>query len=152
MAFLPRKRSKEETGGLISLQDDMNRLFDRFFDREAFPGFFGRESFAPAVDVVETAEEVQVKAEIPGVDPQALDISITGDALTIKGEKKAEREKKEENYHVVERSYGSFSRTVSLPPYADTKQVSADYKDGVLVVHLKKSGESESKTIQVDVK
>jgi len=151
MAWLPRKRT-EEPRNLSSLQGEMNRLFDGFFGRGETPALFGSGAFAPAVDVVETKDAILVKAEIPGIDPKALDLSVTGDLLTIRGEKKSEKEEKGKNFHRIERSFGSFSRTVEIPSYADTGKVSADYKDGVLTVTLAKKEEAKAKSIKVEVK
>lgn len=152
MSLLPRKRAEGETGGIVGLQREMNGLFDRFFGGGEFPAFFGRSGFAPAVDVVETKDRVMVKAELPGVTPADLDISITGDVLTIRGEKRSEREEKDRNVHLVERSFGSFSRSVALPATADTNQVSAEYKDGILTVSLAKREDARNRTVQVEVK
>ena len=152
MSYLPRKRADGETGGIAGLQKEMNGLFDRFFGGGEFPSLFGRGGFTPAVDVVETEDQVMVKAELPGVAPAELDISITGDVLTIRGEKKSEREEKGRNVHFVERSYGSFSRSVALPAHADTNKVSADYKDGILTVSLAKRADARDRTVKVEVK
>ena len=97
------------------LRREMDRLWDDYFGsgRRGLQPL--QAEFAPAVDVKETAEAVVVKAEVPGMDAKDINISVTGDVLTIKGEKKSEREEKEENYHLVERSYGSFSRSLTLP-------------------------------------
>ena len=86
------------------------------------------------MDVAETPEKVTVKAEVPGLDPKEIDISLVGDLLTIKGEKKSEREEKKENYHLVERSYGSFSRALRLPAAVDVDQIDAKYDQGVLTI------------------
>jgi len=151
MAFLPRRRS-EGGGAIAGLQSEMNRLFENFFGRSELPALFGGNVFAPAVDVVETKDAILVKAELPGIDSKDLDISITGDLLTIRGEKKSEREEKGKNFHRMERSYGSFTRTVEIPSYANTDKVLADYKDGVLTVSLAKKEEAKEKTVKVDIK
>ncbi|MEJ2071800.1 MAG: Hsp20/alpha crystallin family protein [Syntrophobacterales bacterium] len=90
--------------------------------------------FAPAVDIKETDTEIVVKAEVPGIDAKEINISVTGEVLTIKGEKKSEKEEKEENYHLVERSYGSFSRSLVLPAAVDLDKIEAKYDKGVLTV------------------
>jgi len=151
MAWLPRKRS-EESSSLSNLQGEVNRLFDNFFGRMEMPSLFGGGSLSLAVDVVETKDSILVKAEVPGIDPKALEITVTGDLLTIKGEKKSEKEEKGKNFHRIERSFGSFSRSVEIPSYADTDKVTADYKDGVLTVTLAKKEEAKAKSIKVDVK
>jgi HSP20 family protein len=103
----------------------------------------------PAVDVSETADKITVKAEIPGMEAKDIEISMVGDTLTIKGEKKVEREEKEENYHMVERSYGSFSRSMKLPVGVDSDKVDATYKNGVLTVVLLKKEEVKPKPIEI---
>ena len=152
MAFLPRKRSGDEATGIAGLQKEMNGLLERFFGRESMPSFFGNQAFAPLLDVVETREAVEVRAELPGIGKEDLDISVTGDMLTIRGEKKSDREEKESNYHLVERSYGSFQRSVSIPSYVKTDKVTAEFKDGVLTVTLPKKEEVKSKSVKVEVK
>jgi HSP20 family protein len=92
-----------------------------------------------------------VKAELPGIDPKEIDISIRGDMLTIRGERKKEEEKKGENYHRVERSYGSFSRCVRLPAEVDPNKVDAKYKDGILKIEMAKTKEAATKKIEVKV-
>ena len=114
---------------------EIDRLFDRFF--EVMP--FSEQEFMPSVDISETDKDVIVQAEIPGIDPKDLDISLNGRLLTIKGEKKSEHEEKKENYHKIERKYGSFSRTLELPVDVDPDKVGATYKDGVLKIVLPKT-------------
>ena len=116
------------------LRREMDRLWDDYFG----PGRRGLQplqaEFAPAVDVKETAEAVVIKAEVPGMAAEEISLAVTGDVLTIKGEKKSEREEKEENYHLVERSYGSFSRSLKLPAAVDVDKIEARYDQGVLTV------------------
>ena len=152
MAFLPKKDNGGDQRGFLSLQKDMNALFDRFFGGAGLPNVFGGGDFAPLVDVAETEEEVVVKAEIPGIEAKDLDITMLGDTLTIKGEKRSEKEEKDKNFHRIERSYGSFSRSVEVPSSVDPENVSADYKDGVLTIRLTKREEEKGKSIKVDVK
>lgn len=103
------------------------------------------------MDVSETGKKVIVKAEIPGMDPKDIDISVTGNRLTLRGERKHEHEEKGENLHRVERSYGVFSRTIELPADVDSNKVEATYKKGVLKVNLPKTKESAVKKIAVKV-
>lgn len=152
MGFLPRKRTDDESTGIAGLQKEMNSLFERFFGRESLPSFFGARAFAPLLDVVETREAVEVRADLPGIGKENLEISVTGDMLTIKGEKKSDREEKDQNYHLVERSCGSFQRSVSIPSYVMTDKVTAEFKDGVLTVKLPKKEEVKSKSVKVEVK
>jgi HSP20 family protein len=131
------------------LRNEMDRLWDDYFGpgRRAFRPM--EEAWLPAVDVSETGDKITVKAEIPGMEAKDIEISMVGDTLTLKGEKKAEREEKEENYHMVERSYGSFSRAMKLPADVDPDKVEATYKNGVLTVVLPKKEEVKPKAIEI---
>lgn len=131
------------------LRREMDRLWDDFFGpgRRALRPL--ETEWAPAVDVSETADKVVVKAELPGIDAKDIDISLSGDILTIKGEKKSEREEKKENYHLVERSYGSFSRSLRLPAAVDADKIEAGYKQGILTVTCPKKEEIKPKAIEV---
>lgn len=131
------------------LRSEMDRLWDEYFGsrRQAFRPL--EEAWLPAVDVSETEDKITVKAEIPGMEAKDIDISVSGDTLTIKGEKKTETEEKEENYHVVERSYGSFRRAMKLPASVDADKVEATYKNGVLSVVLPKKEEVKPKAIEI---
>ncbi len=132
---------------------DFRREFDdlvhRFFGEEP-ARFFGRD-FSPSVDIVEKDNEVLITAEIPGIDQKDLEVDLTGGVLTIKGEKKDEREEKGENYHRVERSFGSFSRSFTLPCEVQEDKVESKYKDGVLSLTLPKQEASKKKTIPIKV-
>lgn len=136
---------RESAKSLDAFRREMDRLFDRFFDMIPF----SEQEFVPSVDVSETANEVVVQAEIPGIDPKDLDISLNGRLLTLKGEKKSEHEEKKENYHKIERKYGAFSRTLELPADVDPDKVEANYKDGVLKIVLPKT--ESGKKIEVKV-
>jgi HSP20 family protein len=131
------------------LRNEMDRLWDDYFGpgRRALRPL--EEAWLPLVDVSETGDKITVKAEIPGMEAKDIEISMVGDTLTLKGEKKAEREEKEENYHMVERSYGSFSRTMKLPATVDAEKVEATYKNGVLTVVLPKKEEVKPKAIEI---
>jgi HSP20 family protein len=131
------------------LRREMDRLWDDYFGsgRRGLQPL--QPEFAPAVDVTETAEAVVVKAEVPGMDAKDINISVTGEVLTIKGEKKSEREEKEENYHLVERSYGSFSRSLTLPAAVDLDKIEAKYDKGVLTVTCPKKEEVKPKPIEI---
>jgi len=131
------------------LRREMDRLWEDFFG----PGPRGlrpwTEEWTPALDVAETPEQVTVKAEVPGIDPKEIDISLVGDLLTIKGEKKSEREEKKENYHLVERSYGSFSRSLRLPTPVDADKIEAKYEKGVLTITCPKKEPVKPKAIEI---
>jgi len=131
------------------------REFDRLF-REAFTPFFGEtelstRSWAPPVDIYETENNIVLKAELPGIDPKDVEIRVEDNTLYLKGERKHEKEVKEENYHRVERSYGSFARSFSLPNSIDADKVKAEYKDGLLTLSMPKREEAKPKTIKIDV-
>lgn len=130
-----------------SLHDEMNRVLDNFFNRESSYG----TDWRPVVDVAETENEIIVKAEIPGIDPKDVDISITGDILTLKGEKKEEKENAGKCYYRVESFYGSFKRVINLPASADVDKVKAEGKNGLLEITLPKKEESKAKKINVKV-
>lgn len=134
---------------VFRLRNEMDRLWDEYFGpgRRALQPI--EEAWLPAVDIAETGDKITVKAEIPGMEAKDIEISMVGDTLTIKGEKKAEREEKEENYHLVERSYGSFSRAMKLPAAVDPDKVQATYKNGVLTVVLPKKEEVKPKAIEI---
>ena len=131
------------------LRREMDRLWDDYFGsgRRALRPL--PAEFAPAVDVKETADQIVVKAEVPGMDAKDINISVTGDVLTIKGEKKSEREEKEENYHLVERSYGSFSRSLAMPAAVDMDKIEAKYDKGVLTITCPKKEEVKPKAIEI---
>jgi len=132
----------------------MRRDMDRFWD-SFFKGGVRRtdedSEWLPSLDVAETKDEIVVKAEVPGMDPKDIDISLSDGLLTIKGEKKQEREEKEEDYHLVERSYGTFTRSIRLPNEVRRDKISASYKNGVLKVTLPKSEEAKQKEIKIKV-
>lgn len=137
---------------LNRMRRQMDNLWDSIFETRP-TGFetWGGE-WLPSLDLSETKDEFVVKAEIPGIEAKDIDISLSGGTLTIKGEKKQEKEEKDENYHCVERNYGSFSRSVRLPGQVQGNKVKASYKDGVLRVALPKSEESRTKEIKIEVK
>ena len=134
---------------MISLREAMDRLFEDSIVRP-------RGSLAPvtgaaalALDVCETADDVTVKASIPGVKPEDIDITVTGDVLTIKGETVEEEEKKEANYHLRERRYGAFQRSVTLPTAVKADKAAADFSNGVLTLTLPKVEEVKPKSIKI---
>jgi HSP20 family protein len=131
------------------LRNEMDRLWDDYFGpgRRALRPM--EEDWMPAVDVSETGDKITVKAEVPGMEAKDIEIAMVGDTMTIKGEKKLEREEKEENYHTVERSYGSFTRVMKLPATVDADKVEASYKNGVLTVVLPKKEEVKPKAIEI---
>jgi len=137
---------------LLDIQREMNRLFNTTLTGRTEEGIGLREGiWSPALDVYETENDIVVKAELPGMKPEDVDISVVGDTLTIKGEKKQEEEIKKENYYRLERSYGSFQRSLRLPVDVKPDKIKATYKDGVLKVTLPKSEEVKPKKIEIKV-
>jgi HSP20 family protein len=134
------------------LEDVSNRL-NRYFGKTApeHGGTMMAFDWAPSVDVLETAEEFQVKAELPEVKKEDIKVSVDAGVLRIEGERKHEREEKGKKYHRVERSYGSFLRTFTLPDNVDANKVHAEYKDGLLNVRLPKTAKAATKSIDVKV-
>ena len=129
------------------LRREMERLLERFAEPFGEPFEMAAGDWAPKLDVSETKDAMVVTAEMPGVDPKEIEIMLTGDLLTLKGEK--ESEEKEERYHRVERTYGAFLRSVRLPVAVDGSKVTATFKNGVLVVTLPKTPASKGTTIPV---
>jgi HSP20 family protein len=134
-----------------TLQDRINRVF-----RDSYTGGDRDESlttssFAPAVDVYEDEHKVTLKIEVPGIEEKDIDVRVENNTLTVHGERKIEKEEKEENYRRVERQYGSFTRTFTLPQTVDTENVSANYDKGVLKISLPKKAEAKPKQIKVQV-
>jgi HSP20 family protein len=134
---------------MMSLREAMDRLFEESFVRP-------RGVLAPvegavtlALDVFESDDDVTVRASIPGVNPDDIDISVTGDVLTIKGETSEEREEKQGNYHLRERRYGAFQRSVNLPAPVNTDKAEAEFKNGVLTLTLPKVEEVKPKSIKI---
>ncbi len=134
------------------VRSEMDRLVDTFLFGVPQRGDFWEEAeWLPAVDVAETKNEIVVKVEIPGMDLKEFDISLRERTLTIKGEKKKEKVEEEENYHLVERRYGTFARSVLLPHEVHSDKIRASYKDGILRVTLPKSREAKKKEIKIKV-
>ena len=136
---------------LVTTQKEFDRLF-----REAFSPMSGEtelstRSWAPPVDIYETEDAIVLKAELPGVDPKDVEVRVEDNNLYLKGERKFEKEVKEQNYHRVERSYGSFARSFSLPNSISADKVKAEFKDGLLTLTMPKREEAKPKTIKIDV-
>ncbi|MCM8787378.1 MAG: Hsp20/alpha crystallin family protein [Candidatus Omnitrophica bacterium] len=114
--------------------------------------FLREMSWKPSLDVSEDKDSLNIKVDLPGIRQQDIDVSISGNVLTIKGERKKEQETKEKNYHKLERFYGSFARSLTLPNYVDVNKVKASYKDGVLEITFPKTETAKAKQIKVDIK
>ena len=134
-----------------TLQDRLDRLFRETYNQAGSDESLTSSSFAPAVDVYEDEHKVTLKIEVPGIDEKDIDVRVENNTLTVHGERKIEKEEKEENYRRVERQYGSFTRTFTLPTTVDTENVSANYDKGVLKVSLPKKAEAKPKQIKVHV-
>jgi HSP20 family protein len=135
---------------LASMRRQMDRVMESLFGREAVP--FGEERWIPPIDVTETADEILVKVDMPGVEDKDVSVKLSGDNLIIRGERKSEKEEKDKNYHRVERVYGSFERVVGLPVSVDPAGIKAEYNKGVLAVHMPKKAEVKPKEIPITVK
>ena len=135
---------------LATVQDRMNRLFQDSFGPGREEGLT-TAAFAPAVDIYEDEHNITLKVEVPGIDEKDIDVRLENSTLTIRGERKFEKEEKEENYRRVERQYGAFSRSFTLPNVVDTENVQANYDKGVLEVRLAKKAEAKPKQIKVSV-
>jgi HSP20 family protein len=135
--------------GFTSLQGQINRLFSEAFDRTSEEG--NLTSWAPAVDIYETEHNLVVKADLPDIKPEELDIRVENNILTIRGERKFEKKVDDNNYLRVERAYGSFSRSFSLANSVNTEAIQADYQNGVLTLSIPKREEAKPKQIKVRV-
>jgi HSP20 family protein len=127
-----------------------NGLFDRFFEDWDMPSLFDADAeWAPAFDISENEKEYVITAELPGIDIKDVDITLSEGVLSVKGEKKQEKEDKGEDYHRIERRYGSFHRSFRMPGRVETDKVDANYKDGILKLTLPKAEGSQTKKIEV---
>jgi HSP20 family protein len=135
--------------GLSTLQDQFNRLFNESF--RTHPEESALTTWAPAVDIYETPNELVVKADLPDVNEKDIDVRVENNLLTIRGERKFEKSVSEENFLRVERSYGAFSRSFSLPNTVNAEAIGAEYKNGVLTVTLPKREESKPRQVKVTV-
>jgi len=135
----------------VTLQDRMNRLFRDPRGPVGQDESLTTTAFAPPVDVYEDEHNVTLKIEVPGIDEKDIDVRIENNTLTVHGERKFEKEEKEENYRRVERQYGSFTRTFTLPSTVNHDNVQADYDKGVLKIKLEKKAEAKPKQIKVNV-
>ena len=133
---------------VTDLQEDMNRLFSSSL-RRGSRGTTGE--FLPSLEVKEDENQFTLRLDAPGMDRKDLDISVSGNTLTIKGERKSEEQKKEKGYFYSERQYGAFQRSIELPTEVDAEKVGANYKDGVLELVLPKSDKAKPKQIKVDL-
>ena len=134
-----------------TLQDRMNRLFRESYGPEGRDESLTTSQFAPPVDVYEDEHNVVLKVEVPGIDEKDIDVRVENNVVTVHGERKVEKEEKEENFRRVERQYGSFTRTFTLPSTVDAERIQADYDKGILKIVLPKKAEAKPKSIKVNV-
>jgi HSP20 family protein len=137
---------------LFGIQREMNRMFDNAFRFDIRNEDSAFNAWTPAVDIAEHEDQFVVKAELPGVNKDDVKVTIENNILTIHGEKKQEKETKKENYHRVERCYGSFERSFTLPTTVKSDRIDAVYKDGILQIALPKAEEAKPKQVEVKVK
>ena len=146
-------KQDEWLGPFHFFRREMNRLFDNLLDDSPLTRVFDRqENYYPSIDIRETDKEYKISAELPGLESKDVDISINNDVLTIKGQKKLEKEEKGENFFRMERSYGSFFREIPLPLEIDSNKIEAIFKNGVLDIHLPKKAESQRKSKRIEIK
>jgi len=136
--------------------EEMERRFDDLLGWQSLPVAWTRMptqvEWLPPIEMFEKDDKFIVKAELPGIDKEEIDVSVVGETLTIKGERKAETEVKEESYHCCERSYGSFVRSITLPSAVDTKKIEASLENGILEVTLPKAAEVKPKKVEISAK
>lgn len=148
---LPVKRDEADPFALIKRRmDDIFEDFLHGFDLQPFESRLG--VFSPNIDVVENDKEIRISAELPGMEEKDIEVSLTKDSLSIRGEKKEEKEDKGKGYYRMERSYGSFSRTIPVPVEVDTDKVEAKFKKGVLNITLPKTAKAVAETKKIPVK
>ncbi len=140
----------EPLADMAEIHRDMDRAFGEFFGWTPFSMVAAEGAWSPLVDIHETKDGILVKAELPGVKQEDIQVSIVGDTLTLKGERKRETEVKEDQYHRIERSYGAFQRSLVLPSVVDSTGVKATYRDGVLQILLPKKEEAKPKEIKIE--
>jgi HSP20 family protein len=133
---------------VVALQNRVNSLFREMNEGDS-P--LTAASFVPAVDIYEDSKKVVLKLEVPGIEEKDLDVRVENNTLTVKGERKFDKEEKEENFHRIERRYGSFYRAFSLPSTVDTEHVGASYNAGILKLELSKKPEAQPKQIRINV-
>ncbi len=136
---------------LVTAQRDFDRFFRGAFNPAWGEGEASTRTWAPPVDIFEDENNIVLKAELPGLDPKDVEVRVEDNTLYLKGERKFEREVKQENYHRVERSYGTFARSFSLPNSINSEKVEAHYKDGILTLSLPKREEAKPRTVQIHV-
>jgi len=149
----PRVQSLTRWGPFAEMTDlrrEMDHIFGEFFGRTPSSMAATEAMWSPLVDIHETKDSFLLMAELPGVKQEDVEVSVEGDTLTLKGERKREAEVKEDQYHRIERSYGRFERSILLPSVVDPNRVKATYRDGVLEVQLPKKEEAKPKAVKIE--
>lgn len=149
-------RKWEPLREMEAMTEEMDRLFEQITERMGVPGWrrkpiMAERMWTPSIDIIDKKEELVVKAELPGMEKKDIHVSVTGDVLTIRGERKTEQEVKEENYLRCETSYGSFMRTIPLPVSVESDKIKAEYKNGLLELHLPKTKEVREKAKEIAI-
>ncbi len=134
---------------LITLREKMNRLFEEAFTTRGEEKDLVASTWTPSVDIFETENSLVLSAEVPGIDEKDIEIKIEDNTLTLKGERKFEKETKEENYHRIERAYGSFYRSFTLPHYIDQDNIKAEHENGVLKITMPKKPELKPRKVKI---
>ena len=145
-------RRWEPFGDMVTLREDIDSLFNDFFRRVPVEKFTKENLWFPALDIEETKDDIKISAELPGLKKDEIKLTISNGQLVLQGERKLEKEEKDKTYHRIERRYGSFRRTVSLPTEAETDKVKAIYEKGILNITLPKSKKAKPKEIGITVK
>ena len=151
MTLLTRWEPFREFSAMQDRMSRMNRLFRESYSPEVPEEALTTTNFAPPVDIYEDEHTITLKLDVPGIEEKDIDVRIEGNTLTVHGERKIEKEEKEENYRRVERQYGSFTRTFALPTTVDAEKVQANYDKGVLRIQLAKKAEARPKQIKVNL-
>lgn len=141
---------RDERDPFAAMQKEINRMFDQF--GRGSLSHLSDSDVSPRLDVAETDTAIEVTAELPGIDEKDVEVVLRDDLLTIKGEKKSEKEEKKKDYHLIERSYGSFARSIRLPFEADSEAVKASFAKGVLKISIAKPAEVKDKTVKIPVR
>jgi HSP20 family protein len=142
--------ARREQSHSLTLRDQVNRLFEDNFTRDR-SGQADLATWAPPVDIYETENELVVKADLPGLEEKGIDVRVANNALTIRGERKLENDDNEDSYLRIERAYGSFMRSFSLPTTVSTENIRAEYRNGVLTLHMAKREESKPKQVKISI-
>jgi HSP20 family protein len=150
-SLIPVSRDRNAARSDVTVFDTLQREIDRVFAdfTRGFPSFGGGRDLMPSIDLTETDKEIEISAELPGLEEKDVQINLVDNVLTIKGEKKAEKEEKDKSYRLVERSYGAFSRSIELPAGVNPDAIKANISKGVLKVSVPKPAPAQTKKIEV---